>query len=300
MWSSVLKYIIPKFFSIILLNILTQVFAAEVDAIAAIVGDKVITNLDVAHLKSFMLVQGRLSSDNLSDPGINDAMLNLGVERRLMLNYAAGPTTEMPKDDKLLGYFLKHQNLDSAKFQASLDANDLSKENFVSFLEEDFLIQQHQNSYLAGRISISDSRAKNYISDYNQNNTKYHVVDFHVQKSGGGLTAASFSDMISSAVKNYSAGSEVISPVMANDLGVRVLGDFPELYKNVILNLKESVASYMVIADNGYHALLLQNKQVPAELSVQDAKQILYSQEAGDSISSWLRDLKKSEYIKIT
>jgi hypothetical protein len=294
-----LKYISPKFFSLLLLSFLTQLFASEVDAIAAVVDDKVITNLDVAHLKSFMLIQGKLSSDNLTEPGLSKSLLNLGIERKLMLHSASGPDIDIPDSDKLLEYFLKFQKLDSSGLQVLLDANDLDKESFVSFLEEDFLIQQSQNHYLSGKVFVSDSNAKDYITTYNNDKTRYHVLDFYVQKDEDKLTAASFSTMINNAVKNYNAGIEVSAPVTVNDLGTRVLNDFPELYRNVVLNIKGGVASYMVIADNGYHALLLQDRQMPVALSTQDAKQILYSQEAGKTIVSWLNELRKTTYIKI-
>ena len=83
------------------------------------------------------------------------------------------------------------------------------------------------------------------------------------------------------------------------DLGVKSIDQMPSLYKNVVSNIKVDTPSYMVIAPNGYHSLLMLEKQKPKEMSADYAKYILTARQGGNLIPKWIKSLRDSTYIEI-
>ena len=72
----------------------------------------------------------------------------------------------------------------------------------------------------------------------------------------------------------------------------------PEIFQHVVLGLAPKTLSYMVIADNGYHALYIVDKQVPQALR-QQARYALSLPKADTVLSDWIDELHTASYIRI-
>ncbi|MEE3003382.1 MAG: SurA N-terminal domain-containing protein [Pseudomonadota bacterium] len=275
--------------------------AEEITSIEAIVGSEPITNIDVAKIKSCMLIQGRIDESSLNQPNSNDMILNYVVDRKLMLSYVARFGLRVPDNLDLVKSFTSSREAKLSKDQlvSTLKQYKLTLDEFESFLKEDFLVTQVQQKYLASETNISSKDVHNFMTAYYKENTKYHILDIYLPKGSDKVTSHSFSERVNDAISRYKDGREQLAPMTITDLGVKSIDQMPSLYKNVVSNIKVDTPSYMVIAPNGYHSLLMLEKQKPKEMSADYAKYILTARQGGNLIPKWIKSLRDSTYIEI-
>lgn len=289
-----------NFYKIILLaflNVSVAVMAGQINGIVATVGEKIITVSDFDNLLNILAFERNIPHESMAEAGFKKSALNHIVERELFLNYAASYNfTSANISDLQKNYFAVH-GITHDTLVDDLKKANIPEDDFNNYLQQESIIQKTQQMYVMNKANISNDQAQQYIDSYKDKNTTFHIVDFYLPKSAGKVSSKRFSELVSDAVVDYKAGQEVHRPMYGNDLGVRSLSELPELYKKVVPDLKVNVPSYMIIADNGYHSLLLIEKNSAKEINLQDAKQRLLYIKAQDLLPKFIAELKESTYV---
>jgi|GEM_PF-3846223 len=294
-----MKKIIGLSLSFLLLFGSASTWAAEVDAVRVVVGDTVITDLDIDRLANIMILQGRIDSSQRGEPGFRIGLVNLSIQRELLKQVAPLAPNEALPADALQESFLRTSKISASDLPAQLATHHMTAADLEQYLQDEYQIQRNQGQYLHQKIHVSADDIQQHIAEYNAEHTTYHLVDFYIPKAHKAPSASQFKAHMDAARDQYKTGSPVQAPVVAVNLPDRTINNLPDLYKQVVLQLEVDALSYMVVAENGYHALFLIEKQVPEVLSKDMAQQQLFSEQASGVLSTWLDELKHSTFVKI-
>lgn len=273
--------------------------AAEVDAVRVVVGDTVITDLDIDRLAEIMIMQGRVDPSQRSAPGFRTGLVNLSIQRELIKQTAPLAPDEAPPVVALQESFLHASNMTAADLPAQLAKHHLTAADLAQYLQDEYQIQNNQGQYLRQKIQVRAKDVKQHIARYNQKHTTYHLVDFYIPKADKAPSASQFKAHMDAARGQYTAGTPVQAPVVAVDLPNRTVEHLPDLYQRVVPQLAVNELSYMIVAENGYHALFLLEKQGPEPLSQEMAQQQLFAEHANKVLPTWLDALKSRTFVKI-
>lgn len=274
-------------------------FAKDVNGVVAIVGDRIITSMDIDVLSNIMAIQGRIPATEIKKDTVRQDILRHAIDRYLFLDYAGNFNVNTPEKEDLFVNFAAGLKMDKAQISDKLHSVGLGDADIEEYLYQEFIIMNTQQNYVSSKAGITDESAQQYTNNYMYENTKYHIIDFYLPKSDEKISTQKFDNMVNDAVIDYKSGQDVSRPMYANDLGVRNLSQLPSLYANVIVNLKPNEPSYMVIAGNGYHSLLLLEKQQPAEPTLTESKKRLFAEKFNEFIPALLQELHDSTYIKV-
>jgi hypothetical protein len=273
--------------------------AAEVDAVRVVVGEAVITDLDIDRLANIMIMQGRIDSSQRGEPGFRVGLVNLSIQRELIKQSAPlAPQDALPAS-ALQTRFLEASQIAATDLPTQLASYHITQADLEQYLQDEYQIQRNQGQYLHQKIQVSAPAVKQYIAKYNAEHTTYNLVDFYIPRADKAPSASQFKAHMDAARNQYQSGSPVQAPVIAVDLSNRTVNDLPDLYQQVVPQLAVDTLSYMIVAENGYHALFLLDKQAPPAISNEAAQQQLFSAQAGSVLSRWLDELKSSTFVKI-
>lgn len=278
---------------------LSATFAKPVDKIVAVVGNEVITEIDIANFKQFMLVTGSLNAGQLSNANIDKDILQYAINRKLQLAIASKNNIASLAQDKLIEGFLAKSKYSIETLDDILVANSLERKDLISNLHDDYIISSIQESYISNKLQVSAEESQQYLDDYYANETEYLLLDLFIPKSKPALTAAKYSALMNAAVENAKENNDVAAPVVKRELGWRKKSDIPAIFQATIKTLQEGNASKLIIADNGLHVLLLQQLKNPVAININDARHALSNKKASEILSQWLTELKSQFYIKI-
>lgn len=273
--------------------------AAEVDAMRVVVGETVITDLDINRFAQLMVLQGRIPKEELGSPGFRAHLIHLMIQRELIKQSVPLAGRQLPQAKTLLPVFLNASHIAAGDLDAQLAEHALTQVDVDHYLQDEYLIQQNQGQYLHSKVHIDGRDVQRFIANYKRANTTYHLIDFYIPKTEKTPTASVFKAHMDAAHSQYAAGEPVQAPVVVADLGHRSIDNIPDLYKNVVSQLQPTHLSYMVVAENGYHALYLLEKNLPEELSTKQVENQLFSEQAGPVFSAWLDELKAATYVKV-
>lgn len=308
-------------FAAALAGLTCQAVAAEpLDSIAAIVNKDVITSQQVdsalTNVTNNLQAQGaKLPPKNL----LRKQVLNQLIDRSLQLQLAKQNGISVSDSDlnAAIDRLAKSKGISSAELvrQGSQQLH-LSAQQFKAMLRKQLLLQQIQQSAIAGKVQVTeqsvDQMYNQYLHAANQAKS-YHIADIlialpnHATKTQVRLAQAK-ANMIS---KKYHAGtpfdrlardySDAGNALQGGDLGWKTLAELPTLFEKVVPSLKTKQISTPISAPNGLHIIQLIASKSLAAQNVTKAKvrQYLLERAIHQQTEKWLNQLKQTAYIKI-
>ena len=244
--------------SLVLMVMASCLCVQAAERIVAIVGDTVITHHDITALTSVLVVQGKLSPEQAQQSNSEKQLLDFAINRLLMKQSAEHYGMERPMSDaELTQEFLVRYQRTPEAFEQSLRDNALTKAQFLNIFRDDMLIEMVQQQVVFAHATVTEKEISEYMQSYQNDNTRYHVMDFYLPKSGQKVTAQAFSDTMQAALSAWKSGEAMPAEVVQQDLGMKRVEALPEIFQHVVSGLATQKLSYMVIADNGYHALYI-------------------------------------------
>ncbi len=257
---------------LVLLLVPCVAMAAEsMNSIVAVVGDEVITELDIQQEKEYLEQQG-INVDNFQ------AFDNL-VKRNLQVNKARLYNFDIDVEQRISEVRYDIENTLGQEF-----TND---EEFVEFLtinynknydqlrlelEEEMLMQLLFQTEVLPRIKITDDEIEEFLKSETEAGVeqRYHLEHLSFDKKDDSITDAEIEKFASSLqpfLKNQPWQTDAQKhstdkiEIIMNDLGVRNLEQLPDVFVAAARNLTVGGISDVIKINNGYHLLKLISSQ---------------------------------------
>lgn len=285
----------------------------QLDAVVAVVNNELITQNEFDQAMNYTKQQIQQSGASMPNAKtLKTQVLNGLIDRSLQLQLAKQnkmTVTDAQVNQQIL-QIAKRNNTDLAGLKAQLANNNLSYATFSNRIREQMIIQQLQQSVVAGSIAVSAKDVQQYRADHanDTDNSQYDVADILVPVSDASNKAAinaahTRALELITAINSGSKAQDAATQYHATytDLGWRALSDLPSLFAKPVATTQKGGLAGPLLAPNGYHVLMVVDKRnTTSQMSDDDIRNLLANQQAAQKIQSWLADIHKTAYINIS
>lgn len=285
----------------------------QLDSVVAVVNNELITQNEFNQAMTFTKQQIQQSGASMPDEKtLKTQVLNGLIDRALQLQLAQQNKLSVSDKDvnQQILSIAQHNNTDLAGLKSQLAASNLSYPAFVKRIREQMLIQQIQQSVVAGNIAVTANDIKKFRADHANDiaNAEYDVGDIlipiaNINDKAAVNAAHSRALALIQDIDSGTSRSAAITKYNAtyNDLGWRSLNDLPSLFTKPIAATQKGGFTSPLLAPNGYHVLIVLDKRGSADqMSDDQIRNLVAQQQADQKIQSWLADIHKTAYIKIS
>jgi peptidyl-prolyl cis-trans isomerase SurA len=288
--------------------------AQELDGVVAIVNESVITQSQVNAMMFDM--RRAMQAAGAPVPG-NQALKKRAIEQLIgeSLQLQVAERNDITASDadvnKTIANIAAQNGISVDQLKQALAQEGVSYAKFRSQIRDQIVVRELQRGLFGGKITVTDQEAKNYIRANPMPinpNIRYHVDDLliPVSESAPQADINAAEKKAEDLVKKARAGESFTDLVTAdptleyNDLDWRTASQLPAAFSKKIVTMNKNDISSPVQAANGFHLLKLLNKQGETpQLSLQQAKNIVYQQKLDKQVDAWIEKVRKSAFVKI-
>lgn len=298
-----------RLMAIFLLTITAISFAypiqEQLDAIAAIVNNEIITQSEFKHALS--ATKQQLINYHVPIPNekvFRKQVMEQLIYQKLQLEVAKQNKIKVSEKEinQTISRIAAQNRLSELKFKEKLNKQGISYQEFRNQIRKEVIISKLQQQALANKIYVTKSdlvafQTQHLASIY------YHIATILIPVQEGATQnqinhARKQAFLILKQLhKGVSFKSMMSSHPGSSDLGWRTTNDLPQVFANLVTKIKPNEIAGPIQAPNGFHLVkLLEKKQEWTNLQI---KQAIYRQKFQKALQQWLKQLCHSSYIRI-
>ncbi|MDF1655400.1 MAG: SurA N-terminal domain-containing protein [Coxiellaceae bacterium] len=290
----------------------------SVNNIAAIVNKSVITEYQVqqamSNVKKHMLAAHVTMPD---DAMIRKQVIKTLVNEELLTQMAkrANITVSDAEVTAAITNIAKANKLTVSQLQQKVKQQGEDFTDFKGDIKKQILASKVQHAAVASKVHVTDKQINQAIAKYNKSQgaqQSYHIADIVVAlpDDAKDTQIANAKNRAQDIYKKLSKGGNFskIAKLESNnedgpndgDLGWKTANEIPDLFIDQLTHMKIGQISKPIQAGNGFHILkLLGVKKSDKTLSRDEARKMLEEQQFQKAIHTWLKNIRKSAYIKV-
>lgn len=302
-----------------------QAFALteSLDRIVAVVNDEMITESVLItqaekYRQQILRQGGHLPSDSVLRHHVLDQLINTELQIQFAKEQGIAVT---PRDvNEAIAGIAKHNNISVSDLMAQVAHEGFTAKSYRKDIEEQLLIVKLHRTVITPEIVVTPEDVSHFIKESQK---KVRVSEYRVSDLLIPLSEIPSSDQLQQASQQAAkikaiaqkgedfsklamATSADVSALEGGDLGWRKLAELPSIFADEVKGMKVGEVSGPIRAPNGIHVIKLVNKRVNAQLSSaakqerQEVEELLFKRKFNDKLKSWLLELRKNAYIKVT
>ncbi len=285
------------------------------DSIVAVVNNEVITKAQFEQAMTIAKMQIARSHMMTPPAGtLRQEVLNQLINVKLQLQIAKRNNFKVSDAEvaEAFSSLAKRNHLTLAQLKQKLHAQGHSITELKKQIRKQLIVQQVLREAVAKKVKVTDKEVDQFIAKYNQHNQgqqRIHLVDLVIPIADNSNQAevAAAKKEAQSIAKQLQAGKSLKSVHQAhanlevNDFGWRAAADLPDLFLKPIATMQDDSYSNAIAAPNGFHILKLIGKQAAATQGITRARaqQVLFQQKFMQQSAKFIKQLRKTAYIKI-
>ena len=290
-----------------------------VDQIAVIINDEVITKSELDNSVEQAKIQ--LAHNHIeapTDEQLRQQVLQQLIRVKLQIQIATrvGIQVTSSEINEAIQRMASEQKLTLDQLKEALQKEGVSFALYQEKIKTELLLMKLQQEAVGRDITITEQDVNAAYKRYQMQQmatTEYHIADIVIplpetpttQQLAETETHAnavakelqSGEDFQKIAAKE-SSGSTALS---GGDLGWQKLGELPELYVPILMNMKVGSVTQPIRTPNGFHILQLKGvKNASYEpITQSEVRMMLYRKAMNEKLDTWLQKMQGSAYIKI-
>ncbi len=285
--------------------------AKLVEKVLAIVNDSIITMTDVNNYRK-NLRTGELIGEALDKKQVkhllkdNKALLDKIIDKRIIEHEVKkkGYTVTWSQVDKEIRNVYKSHDMTKTQLEQALKAQGFSFEDYKAFMKSNMERQSLIAREVASKITIKDSDILNY---YYSINKKSRSLTFQYTVSQLFWNHGKLSEAQSALAKlknNEVSFDDLVKEVGSSSgkLGTFKQNDFSKEF-SVVTKLEVGKFSDVIESLAGLHILRLDQKNLITNPEIEEKKEALkaqlYSQLLDNRLDTWLKEKRKSAFVRI-
>lgn len=316
------KKIILLATTLILLS--TQSYAqqeVELNSVAAVVNDKLITQQQLEHEVNFYKNQMQDSNIQLPPASILEAqVLNQMIVAQLQLQLAKEMKITVTSDQisAQLTTLAKQQNLSLDQLFSKAKESGLTNAELRQQISDQLTIHELVNKEVVPKITITDQEIAMYQN--NQKNLAHQNTLYEVKNILIALPQSPTSKQVSQAQKkaqnlmNQITSGEVTFDQAAmsssddqfalkgGNLGKRKAAELPAIFIDDITTMNVDDVAGPIKADNGFHIIMLVSKEDSDDqtaMTDEQVRQALFNRKLYEAIQTWIDGMRAQAFVKI-
>lgn len=248
--------------------------ATQIDSIAVVVNDEVITTREVEHRVNDFAAQLQINTASETDmTALKKQVMERMIQNRIQLQQAArmGITIDDVSLNRVLSALAESNKLSLDQLRDRIEAGGMDFARFREQSREDLIIKQLQQRLVADKVSVTDQEIRQYVLN-NQQNTqsfRYHIQHILVatpqtstpddiknaQQKAQRLYQALLEgrDFTDAAIKE----SDGRNALQGGDLGWREANELPESFVEKLRDMKTGELSKPIRSASGFHIIKL-------------------------------------------
>ncbi len=300
---------------IVCLFLSSRAFCAQenINSIAAVVNDAIITKADLYHEINQAKVQIKKSNMTMPPEGaLCSDILQKMIDRKLQLEEAdqIGLVISPQDVDNAIKKIAAQNNFSVEQLYHVVEKSGVKVADFKKEIHDQIVMQQVANKLVGSHINISQDEVSDFVQRFApvaNKNTVYHIEDILIPLPDA-PTAAQISKAKAIAIETSNALEKGMPLTKIhyehNDLGWRKLDQLPEPFIEPVSSLQDGDISAPVQAPNGFHLLKLMGSQNRVGLSgnaeekKSQASDMIYQRKLQQSLLNWVAQLRAQAYIK--
>lgn len=287
----------------------------SLDKVVAIVNNSVITQSQLNNNIEMVKQQLQSSGQPLpSDAVLRQKALDQAIAQTLQLQIAQRAKITVSDADvtKAIGEIAQQNGLTVDQLKDALTKQGIGYNQFRSQIHDQMVLHQVQQQALAGKVHVSDADVQAYMkrAPAGNPNALYHIEDLLVpfsdsaSQSEQDAATKQATDIVQKArggaSLNQIAGDAPANTLQYTDLQWRNASQLPTLFSGQLANLKPGDVAGPLKAPNGLHIIrLVETRGQAKPLTLNDAKQAVLQQKIQEQADIWVKQLRKTAYIKI-
>ncbi|AJC50366.1 SurA N-terminal domain-containing protein [Coxiella endosymbiont of Amblyomma americanum] len=281
------------------------------DRIVAVVNNEIITQNELCH--AMMIARKQLAKYYIPIP--NEEIFQKQIMKQLIYQKLQ---LQLVKHNKLkisneevntaINGILSQNKLSQSAFKAKLAQQGISYQIFFHRVRKQLLISQLEQQAIANNIIISKSDIISFQKQYQTriSPTCYHVATIliPVPENATQIQINHADKEACLLLKQLKEGLSFKFAISvhpgSNDLGWRLLNDFPQVFVNFIEKMKPGDIIGPIKTSNGFHLIKLLGKETQNMITdSQKIQQIIYKKKFEKALKQWLRQLYCASYIRV-
>ncbi len=248
--------------------------ATELDGIAVVVNDDVITLRELENRVHDYAIQLRVDTSNAQDmAALKKQVMERMIENRIQLQMAAKLGIKIDDVDlnRMLVALAESNKLTLDQMRDRITAEGLDFTRFREQTREELIIKQLEQREVADRVTVSDQEIKQYIANNNDNvrNLRYHIrhiliatpqnakpddITKALQKADRIYQALQKGEKFSDAAMKDSSGRYALK---GGDLGWHPASELPVAFVDTLRDMKKGEISKPIRSASGFHIIQL-------------------------------------------
>ncbi len=271
-WLNI-KWLVPLL-AIIISSLHVTHAATELDRIAVIVNDDVITLRELDNRVRDYAIQLRINTANPLDlAALKKQVLERMIQNKIQLQQAArlGITIDDVSLNRMLTALADSNKLTLDQLRSRIESEGMDFARFRKQSREDLIIKQLQQRLVADKVTVTDQEIKQFVTTNSdsQNNQRYRINHILIatpqtakpedisraQKKAARIyqSLQSGQDFNKVAI-NESNGRNALQ---GGDLGWRAANELPESFVQILSTMKKGEISKPIRSASGFHLLQL-------------------------------------------
>lgn len=250
--------------------------AAEINGIAAVVNDTVITQVDLAQQARFIKMQLASRHVNLpSDHELAKQVLSQMINRQLQLTIAKRNNITVSDQQALqsLQQIATNNKTTVANLYREAANYGVSQQYLRQQMKIQLMIEQLQQKAMASQIHISGQQLDNFVRQMANNpqaQKQYHLKDILISlpNNPSSQQIEQAHDRAKVLVDSLDAGADFTKVALAQsdsqstlenggDLGWRTVSELPAIFAQQVVKMKPGAVAGPIRSPNGYHIIKL-------------------------------------------
>ena len=270
---------------------------AESFSIAAVVGNKVITRLELQNLVKAIAALDSSAAEN--EPMLKQQVLGVLVKTNMQINVAEKMGSKLTQKERKAVLSSQKASLDKLAGKKSLH------DAYKAFILDQHTASKVMQMVMHERVQIDDTMVAEKRSELMRDNTQYYVKDIVLSSEEKSLTKDQ-QQSISSLQATWKKKKLLVKSLPEGfDMQVykwATIDELPDVFKSSLLAMKRNDVSVPIKAENGWHILKLvgvRSKAKGAKITDDAIKQQLFAELAQDVEKQWLESLEQQQYIDV-
>lgn len=296
----------------------------EINSIAAIVGEDVITQLQLDERvdSAKIQIQQQVAAKNMRMPSnseIQKQILNEMILTKLELQRAEDlrinvSTAEL---NQQVANIAKEQNITVAQLYKKAADSGLRRNAYREELKDQMIIHKLIERVVVPKVTVSDNEVDLYLASQSakiSESKEYQVKNILIPNKTSEPTTKELQQEEAEAkalLKEINSGKTSFDQAAfshstgehsleGGDLGWRKAAELPAVFVKALVNMQAGDVAGPIQAGNGFHLIkLVAVRDTNKPLTKAQVKDLLFKRKVNDALSRWQQGLRSTAYVKV-
>jgi len=297
---------------LLIFTALSYAAAETIDKVIVVVNDDVITQKEVQEKMALAKKQLAAMGEAPSDEQLQQQVVERLIDRTLQLQVAKKAKIEVSdvEVDNAIREIAKRNHVSVEQMKTALVHDGITFSDYQRQIREEVLIGKVVRQAVNPNINITDEEVTGFLRGEKTDDNaprEYHILDLVLSVSDKPSAkelqqARTQATKVAQQLRSNGELKKIIQEfnLQQQDLDWRALPQLPAIFIKPVSHMNKGDVSAPIQAPNGFHVIkiLEVRSPVPANLTPEQAREVLYQRKLAENLQAWLKKLREQSYLE--